>query len=256
MPCRRLRYDRRPAAARCDQRGGGCRSGPAARGCPDDRNHSCEPHVDPWQGRRSDKPRVKTSWPESGLRLRCWMNIVDPMHLLGIRLDRSNVEIHDHGFLTAPDQNTRKRLIVTGIDLLVRHEWRHVDEVPRSGFGGELQPIAPFHARLAADDIDDALDRPVMMRPCLRFRVDHDRAGPQFLCAGTRRSDRRRAIHPRGLRRIDVELVCMHDPHAVQAPFRCRRCWHVTSRYVTQCFRSTLVYVKAVEAGTWPSIVL
>src|SRR6202049_3007272 len=112
--------------------------------------------------RRSGKPRVRHGGPESRLRFRCWMNIVDPMHLLGIRLDRGNIEIYDHGFLTAPDQNAGKRLIVPGVDFLVRHEWRHVDEIPRSGFGGELQPIAPFHARLAADDIDDALDWPVM----------------------------------------------------------------------------------------------
>src|SRR6266851_7338255 len=104
MPCRRLRYDRPPAAVRCDPRAGGCRTGPAARGCPDDRNHSCEPHPGPWAAPTQRR----------GLCFRWWMNLVDPMHLLGIRLDRGDVEIDDHGFLTAPDQNARKRLVVAG----------------------------------------------------------------------------------------------------------------------------------------------
>ena len=52
---------------------------------------------------------------------------------------------------------------------------------PGSGFGGEFELVAPLHARLAADDVDDALDRPVMVRAGLGLGMDHDRARPELL---------------------------------------------------------------------------
>ena len=46
-----------------------------------------------------------------------------------------------------------------GVDLLVRHVRRHVDEVARAGLGGELELLAPAHARAALDDVDHAFER-------------------------------------------------------------------------------------------------
>src|SRR4029079_11308356 len=113
---------------------------------------------------------------------------------------------------------------VACVDLLVRNVRRHVDEIAGAGLGGELEPVAPSHPRAAADDVDDALDRSVMMRAGLRLRMDDHRAGPQLLGAHARVVDGRRPAHPRRLRGIAVELVGPHDAHAVVTPFRFG--WH------------------------------
>src|SRR5216117_3751459 len=49
--------------------------------------------------------------------------------------------------------------------------------------------------------------------------VDHHRPGPEFLRAGPSIRYRRSAVHARRLRRIDVEIVRVHHPHAVKLPF-------------------------------------
>ena len=41
---------------------------------------------------------------------------------------------------------------------------------PASGLGDELEPLAPAHARLAAHDVDDALQRAVMVGAGLGVR--------------------------------------------------------------------------------------
>ena len=86
------------------------------------------------------------------------MNVVHPVHSLRL-LDAGDVEIHDHRFLPAAAKHTRQWLDIGSVDLLVRHEWRHMNEITRAGFGNEFQIITPAHARLAAHQVDDALDR-------------------------------------------------------------------------------------------------
>ena len=109
--------------------------------------------------------------------------------------------------------------VVARVDLLVRHERRHVDEVAGPGFGGELEPIAPLHPRAAADHVDHAFHGAVMMRARLGLGMDDHRPGPELLRAGARMRDRRRAIHAGRLRGVGVELVARDDAHAVQPPF-------------------------------------
>src|SRR5262249_54006455 len=70
-----------------------------------------------------------------------------------------------------------------GVDLLVRYERRHIDEIARTGFGRELQPFAPTHARLAAHHVDDALQLAVVMCPGLGVGPNVHRACPNFLGA-------------------------------------------------------------------------
>src|SRR2546428_2990210 len=100
----------------------------------------------------------------------------------------------------------------------MRDEGRDVDEVARAGLGHELELVAPAHAGLAANDVDYALDRAVVMRAGLGLGVDDDGAGPEFLGAGARVGDGGGAVHARGLRGVDVELVGVDDAHAVVLP--------------------------------------
>src|SRR5215468_8606989 len=66
------------------------------------------------------------------------MDRVDPGHLFRL-FDRLDVEIDHHGLVVAAHQHAFERLVRAGIDLLVRHVWRHEDEITRAGLGGELE---------------------------------------------------------------------------------------------------------------------
>src|SRR5262249_2858957 len=94
------------------------------------------------------------------------------------------------------------------------------DEVAGAGLRGELEPLAPAHARLAPHHIDHALERAMMMRSGLRVRLDRDRAGPELLGTCAREIDRGLAVHAGRLRRVRVERMARDHPHAIVLPFR------------------------------------
>ena len=71
------------------------------------------------------------------------------------------------GSWVAPDHHALQRVAGKRVDLLVRDVGRHVDEVAGIGFGHELQPLAPAHARAPPDHVDDALQVPVVVAPVL-----------------------------------------------------------------------------------------
>src|SRR5262245_33954197 len=96
---------------------------------------------------------------------------VDPGDVFGF-LDSLDVEIDDHSFVVAADHDAFERLIAVRIDLLMRHERRHIDEIAWTSGRGELERLAPTHARAAANDIDHALELAVMMRAGLRVWLD------------------------------------------------------------------------------------
>src|SRR5438270_687349 len=102
----------------------------------------------------------------------------------------------------------------------------------------ELQVLAPAHAGLAADHIDHAFQRPVVMRPGLGIGVNADRTGPDLLGADASGVDRSGSIHARGLRRVRVELIAFDHPHAVVPPVhRARgRCLMVMLVLAHRCF--------------------
>src|SRR2546427_11700226 len=85
----------------------------------------------------------------------------------------------------------------------MRDEGRDVDEVAGAGLGHELELVAPAHAGLAANDVDYALDRAMMMRAGLGLGVDDDGAGPEFLGAGARVGDGGGAVQDRKSTRLN-----------------------------------------------------
>src|SRR5262245_18700562 len=144
---------------------------------------------------------------------------IDPGHRLGL-LDAVDIEIDHHRFVIAAHQHAFEWFVRAGVDLLVRHERRHEDEIARTGLGGEFEPFAPAHAGTAAHHIDHAFELAVVMRAGLGIGMDRDRAGPEFLRAGAREVDRRLAVHARRLRGVGVERVAGDDADAVMLPFR------------------------------------
>jgi len=89
---------------------------------------------------------------------------------------------------------------------------------PGPGFGGELQMLAPAHARLAFHDIDDALEMAVMMRAGLGIGLDGHGARPQFLRADAGKIDRGLAIHPGGRGHVGIKLVARNNADAIMLP--------------------------------------
>jgi len=146
------------------------------------------------------------------------MDVVHPMDFLGIRFHVRQVEIDDDRFLTAATKHARERLDIARVDLLMRNVWRNEDEVAWACLRSEFEAIAPFHPRATADHVDHALDRTVMMRTGLRFRVNDDRPGPEFLGARARMRDRSSAVHARRLSSVGIQLIGMNDSYAMQAP--------------------------------------
>ena len=59
------------------------------------------------------------------------------------RLGRGDIEIDDDGILAAPHHHYFDGLVGAGVQLLVRDERRHENEIAGTGFIGELEPVAP-----------------------------------------------------------------------------------------------------------------
>src|SRR4051794_12936345 len=77
---------------------------------------------------------------------------------------------------------------------------------------------SPQRIRASGHDIDDALNRPVMMRPGLGVRLDVDCSRPELLGARARGGDGGSARHAWGLRRIGIQLAGPDDADAMSAP--------------------------------------
>jgi hypothetical protein len=142
---------------------------------------------------------------------------IDPEYSLRL-LDRLNVKVDNDWLLVAPHQNAFQRRVAVRIDLLVRYVRRDIDEVAWSSFGQVLQPFAPAHTSLAANDIDDAFDMAVMV--CSGFCVWVDRHGscPDLFSTDSCMSDRCGAVHARRLWGIGVQLIAWNDTDSIRAP--------------------------------------
>src|SRR5436305_3349054 len=78
--------------------------------------------------------------------------------------------------------------------------------------------FAPAHPRPPLQDINDALERAMVMRARLGIGMDMDRAGPDLLRPDPGEIDRSRAVHAGGLRRVGVELIARDHLDAVGLP--------------------------------------
>ena len=143
--------------------------------------------------RRSPRPRKRarprpSPPPAEPPRGGSGVQVVDPAHLLRLGLDVGQVEVHDDRLLAAAHEHAGQRLVSTALISWCGHVRRHEDEVAGTGLGDELQPLAPAHPRAPLTDVDDALDRAVVMRAGLRVGMDDDGPRPQLLGARRARS--------------------------------------------------------------------
>ncbi|KAK5561408.1 hypothetical protein LTR46_000213 [Exophiala xenobiotica] len=146
------------------------------------------------------------------------MSRINPFHALRV-FDRHYIrQIHRNRLAVTPHEHTLQLLVLQGVDLLVRHVGRHVDEVARPGFGGELEGCAPSHARPAFDDVDDALEVAVVVGAGFGVGVDLDGARPESLCADAGHVHGRGAAHAGCLRGVGVQVVGRDDADAAGAP--------------------------------------
>ena len=118
--------------------------------------------------------------------------------------------------VTAHD-DTGKRRIGTSVDLLVRHEGRHEDDVAWASLSDELEVLAPAHLRTTCHDKDHTLQLAMMMRSRFRIGLDRHRSCPQLVGTGAGMRNRRRARHPRRLRCIQIERVTPYNTNAIEA---------------------------------------
>src|SRR5581483_3517781 len=105
------------------------------------------------------------------------MEVIHPADLFRV-LDGRDLEVYDHRFRGAAHNDRRKLLGRIRIDLLMWDIGWHEDEVAGSCVGHEFKLVAPAHPRAAADHVDHALQRPVMVGAGLRPGMDYDRSGP------------------------------------------------------------------------------
>ena len=148
---------------------------------------------------------------------RLFMDGVDPAH--GARLLHwFDIQIYDHGFVVAADEHALESFVARSVDFLMRDVGRHIDEVAGSGFSDVFEMIAPAHAGAAADDIDDAFERAVMMSAGLGVGEDIDGAGPDLLRSHARIVDGGGAIHAGRLSGVGVERILRNDFHPVRFP--------------------------------------
>jgi hypothetical protein len=145
------------------------------------------------------------------------MHVVDPSDFFR-RFYGRDVEIHNDWLLATSHEHTFERLVSAGVDLLMRHIRRNVDEVARPGFSSEFEMIPPTHSRLALDHVDDAFKFSVVMSPGLCIRVNAYSPCPKLRCAGPRVSDRSRSVHPRSLRGVRIEFASANNADSVVFP--------------------------------------
>jgi hypothetical protein len=83
-------------------------------------------------------------------------------------LDGRHVETDRDLLVVAADHGELDAVALVGVELLVRHEGREVDEVAGVHVGREFEPLSPVDLKPARDDIDGDLVTAVMVDAALR----------------------------------------------------------------------------------------
>ena len=94
-----------------------------------------------------------------------------------------NLEVDDDRLLAAANDYGLHRLIFAGVQLLMRHVGRDIDEVSRASFIDEFQMISPAKAGAAAHDVDHGFEFPMVMGTSLRVGMYKHRSRPELLRA-------------------------------------------------------------------------
>src|SRR3984957_10958688 len=100
----------------------------------------------------------------------------------------------------------------------MRHVGRNVNEVSRRGLRGVFQMFAPSHAGAPAYDVNDALERSMMVRSGSGIRFDSDCPRPDFLGSDASVIDSRGAGHSRRLRSVLIQRITWDDSYAIALP--------------------------------------
>ena len=143
------------------------------------------------------------------------------------RFGALDIQIHHDRVLSASDDHGLTRHVWTCVDFLMRDVGRDVDEVSWAGLITELQAVAPAHSRTPPDHVKHSLQ--LAMVVCARFciRLNNHGAGPQLTGSGARVSNGSGARHSRGLGRVGVQFIGVHDLHAMFFPIhRSTFRWH------------------------------
>src|ERR1700757_5120531 len=117
-----------------------------------------------------------------GLRARISMgsrtpvNWVDPRDSFGL-LHGFNVEVDNNCLLVTTHNHAFQRLLRQSVYFLMRHIGRNVNEVARPSLGGVFQMFAPTHSSAPVYDVNNALERSMMVRPGPGIRFDSNRPG-------------------------------------------------------------------------------
>ncbi len=129
-----------------------------------------------------------------------------------------HIEIDNDRILTAAHDYRLACLVLTCIDLLMRHVWGNVDEIARTCFIAELQLVAPAHPGPAPHDVEHGFQFAMVMRsrPCTWFH--NNRTSPKLARPCARVCNSCGPSHARSLRRIPIEFTRAHDLDAVILP--------------------------------------
>lgn len=153
--------------------------------------------------------------PMSDSRMR--MNGIDPIDFFRW-LGGLDIQVNDNWILTAADHHATENLSFACIDLLMRYEWRNVDEIARPCLCDKLQIYTPSHTCPAAHNVYDAFQFAMMVSSRFGIGINGDRACPKFASPRPRMCDCGRSRHARRLRCIEIELGARNDLDSVIAP--------------------------------------
>ena len=129
-----------------------------------------------------------------------------------------DIEIDDDSFLAAADDDSFDRLILGGVQLLMRNKWRDINKIARTCLLYKFKLITPTKPGASANNINYRFQFAVMVRAGFCIGMNHYGAGPKFLRANFGVRDGFGASHSWSLRRIGVELAGANDAKAVILP--------------------------------------
>src|SRR5262249_9757990 len=125
---------------------------------------------------------------------------------------------HDEPLLPTARQHAMQLRVVAGVDFLMRHVRRHVNEVALTGFGNEFEAIAPAQPRDSPDHVDDTFQITMMVSAGFGLGIDGDSTGPKLGCSSALGRYGSTPVHPQSLGRPVIQFVAANYPHAVRSP--------------------------------------